>query len=90
MAAIARATDPFVTRWVSPEKHRLTPAAIHILSLERRADIGKARRELGYEPTSIRAAIEEAYDWFCERGLIHREQRSGGTANGVSRKEATA
>lgn len=75
MAIMARAADPFVTRWIPPERHRLTPAAVRILSQQRRADIGKARRELGYEPTSIEAAIGEAYEWFCQRGLIRRDAR---------------
>jgi nucleoside-diphosphate-sugar epimerase len=40
--------------------------------MHRRADIGKARRELGYEPTPIVNAVREAYDWFVERRAILR------------------
>jgi nucleoside-diphosphate-sugar epimerase len=70
MGAIASALDPFVTRWVPPERHRLTPAAVHILQLGRRADISKARSELGYEPTAIAAAVREAHAFYRERGMI--------------------
>ncbi|MCA9668302.1 MAG: NAD-dependent epimerase/dehydratase family protein [Myxococcales bacterium] len=51
---------------------RLTPAAIRILTLQRRADLTKAKTELGYEPTDIRSAVAEAYDDFARRGLVPR------------------
>lgn len=70
MGALATAINPFVTRWVPPERHRLTPAIVHVLRLGRRADITKARTELGYEPTPIAAAVREAYAFYRERGMI--------------------
>lgn len=75
MSAVARAINPFVTRFVPPSQHRLTPAAIHILGLERRADIEKARRELGYQPTAVLDAVRAAYDWFRARGEIEAPKR---------------
>jgi hypothetical protein len=36
----------------------------------RRADTGKAQRELGYRPTSIADAVGEAHRWFVSRGAI--------------------
>ncbi|HEX4338416.1 MAG TPA: NAD-dependent epimerase/dehydratase family protein [Polyangiaceae bacterium] len=75
MGAIAQVLDPFVTRFVRPERQRLTPAAVHILRLERHADIGKARRELGYEPTSIAEAVREAYAFYRERGMLRTATR---------------
>ena len=76
MSAVAHLVNPFVTRWVPPERHRLTPAAVHILRLERRADIGKAQRELGYQPTPIAAAVRDAYEFFRERGMIRNGART--------------
>jgi nucleoside-diphosphate-sugar epimerase len=75
MRAIATAIDPFVTRWVPPERHRLTPAAVHILQLGRHADITKARTELGYEPTPVAAAVREAYAFYRDRGMIRTAAR---------------
>jgi dihydroflavonol-4-reductase len=87
MSAIAQLVDPFVTRWVPPERQRLTPAAVHILRLGRRADISKARRELGYEPTAIADAVREAYAFYRERGMIRHTDSKGplsGSAKTIS------
>ena len=46
------------------------PRAIEILSMNRRADTGKAQRELGYRPTSVRDAVREAYEFFVAQGKI--------------------
>ena len=78
MSKIARTLDPIITHFVPPERHRLTEAAVHILGLQRRADTGKADRELGFRPTSIRDAVREAYDEFCSRGLIVRRHSNVG------------
>jgi len=51
---------------------RFTPHAIRRLIFDRRADIAKARNELGYEPTNIRDAIREAYEFHVVRGAIRR------------------
>jgi nucleoside-diphosphate-sugar epimerase len=89
MRAIAEVTEPFVTRFLPPERHRLTPAAVSILRLQRRADITKARLELGYEPTSIFEAVTEAYEWFCERGAIVRPSRRAYAAPNGTTSTAT-
>jgi hypothetical protein len=52
----------------------LTPAAVRLLRMGRRADTGKAQRELGYRPTSIAKAVREAYEWFVARGVIEPPQ----------------
>ncbi|MCY4311285.1 MAG: hypothetical protein OXC54_08260 [Rhodospirillaceae bacterium] len=36
----------------------------------RHADLGKAKRELGYRPTMIRDAVHEAYDFHYRRDAI--------------------
>jgi nucleoside-diphosphate-sugar epimerase len=48
----------------------LTPAAVHLLRMGRRADTSKAQSELGYRPTKIVDAVREAYQWFEARGAI--------------------
>ena len=44
--------------------------AVRILTMQRRADITKARTELGYEPTSVRDALREQYEFFGALGWI--------------------
>ena len=59
----------------------LTPAAVRLLRMGRRADTGKAQRELGYRPTSIAEAVREASECFVRRGMIDRP-RAGAIAAG--------
>lgn len=49
---------------------RLTPGAIHILNMNRHADLTKAEQELGFRRGDIRAAIREAFEFFCREGMI--------------------
>ncbi|HEX2317129.1 MAG TPA: hypothetical protein VHJ17_25510, partial [Thermomonospora sp.] len=51
-------------------EQRFTPAAVRFLRMGRRADIGKARRELGYRPTTIAEAVAAAHACFGRRGLL--------------------
>jgi nucleoside-diphosphate-sugar epimerase len=39
------------------------------LRLGRRADTSKAREELGFVPTSVASAIEDAWNDFVARGV---------------------
>lgn len=48
----------------------LTPGAIRRLQLRRHADTSKARRELGFVPSSIEEAFAEAYAFHHARGAI--------------------
>jgi nucleoside-diphosphate-sugar epimerase len=70
MMAVAHLST-FVLRHLAPERPlRFTPDAVRLLTMKRTADIGKARRELGYEPTSLDDAVREAYEWFVAAGQI--------------------
>jgi nucleoside-diphosphate-sugar epimerase len=63
----------FVVMRVAPDvEPRFTPGAVRILRMHRRADIAKARTELGYQPTSIEEAVREAYEDFMRRGTLVR------------------
>jgi nucleoside-diphosphate-sugar epimerase len=78
MAPVAE-IGAFVHRHILPGRRQLlTPAAVRLLRMGRRADTGKAQRELGYRPTSIAEAVREAYDCFVRRGVIDRP-RAGAT-----------
>ena len=58
-------------RTFAPERPpRFTPGTIKILNGGKHADIGKARRELGFAPTPVLDAFTEAYEWFRGRGQI--------------------
>jgi nucleoside-diphosphate-sugar epimerase len=70
MAGVAEVTSFFYNTFSPETPQRFTPAAVRILRQQRRADIGKARTELGFEPTSIRKAVHEAYADFARRGLV--------------------
>ena len=72
MMAFCAEMSNFVFGFFPNVPRRFTPAAVRILRMHRRADIGKARRELGYEPTPVIDAVREAYEWFTEHGAIAR------------------
>lgn len=61
----------FALRRVAPRvEQRFTPGAVRLLTMQRRADNGKARRELGFQPTSIRDAVAEQYAFFVRQGWV--------------------
>ena len=49
---------------------RFTPGAIRLLQQCRHADTSKAKEELGFQPSTIRGAIEDAYAFHYERDAI--------------------
>jgi nucleoside-diphosphate-sugar epimerase len=70
-AMAAAAISEFVCRHFMRERRPLlTPAAVRLLRMGRRADTGKAQRELGFRPTSVADAVRNAYEWFIARGVI--------------------
>ena len=74
MAGIAQVSSFVLTNFFPGTPQRFTPAAVRLLQMRRRADTGRAQRELGYQPSSIEDALREAYEHFVERGEI-REPR---------------
>lgn len=70
MAGIATIADFVYPRFFPDAPRRFTSGAVRILRMHRRADISKAKNELGYQPTSIQQAIHEAYEDFLNRNLI--------------------
>lgn len=77
MAGLAEIADKTWFRLFPNRPRRFTPAAVRLLRLNRRADHAKAARELGYRPSSLPAALQEAYDDFVRRGLIRPARRPG-------------
>jgi nucleoside-diphosphate-sugar epimerase len=72
MSGMAEVGDFVYRNFLPGRRQLLTPAAVRLLGMGRRADIGKAQRELDYRPGSIRDAVQDAYDWFVARGMIER------------------
>lgn len=70
MAGLAEMSSHFPRAFMPDIGRRFTPGAVRLLRMNRRADISKARNELGYEPTDVRKAIHEAYADFARRGLV--------------------
>lgn len=75
MMALAQATGAVLGIVAPRVEPRFTPGAVKLLTMQRRADITKARAELGYQPTSIRDALREQYEFFAGLGWI-RDTRS--------------
>ena len=75
--AVAAGFSSFVLSNFFPNApQRFTPGSVRLLRSRRRADCSKARRELGYQPTTIRQAVVEAYNWFVERAVIRSPKRA--------------
>lgn len=70
MAAMAHIADKTWFRFFPNQPRRFTPAAVRLLSMHRKVDNTKAQSELGFRPTSLRDAIQSAYDDFVQRGVI--------------------
>ena len=68
--AMAHISTFVLTHFFPSKPQRFTPAAIQLLRMQRRADSSKAKRELGYQSTTIVGAVRDAYDCFVRRGVI--------------------
>jgi nucleoside-diphosphate-sugar epimerase len=72
MSGLAEVVNFFVMRLAPDVEPRFTPGAVRILRMHRRAEITKARTELGYQPSSVEDAVREAYEDFVRRGRLVR------------------
>jgi nucleoside-diphosphate-sugar epimerase len=70
MALLAEVADKTWYRAFPNLPRRFTPAAVRLLQMRRRADHLKAKQELGYQPTPLSQAVQEAYEDFVRRGVI--------------------
>ncbi len=70
MLAFSEVASFWLSRFHPDFPQRFTPGAIRLLKMCRHADTSKAKRELGYQPTSIRAAVHEAYAFHYHRNAI--------------------
>ena len=59
-----------LSRLYPSHPQRFTPGAIRLLQQCRHADTSKAKEELGFRPTSVRAAIKDAYAFHYQRNAI--------------------
>ena len=70
MYVFAEIASFYLSRFHPDFPQRFTPGAIRLLQKQRHANIDKARSELGYKPTSILAAVHEAYAFHYHRNEI--------------------
>ncbi len=71
MLVFSEVASFYLSRFHPDFPQRFTPGAIRLLRKRLHADTGKARRELGYQPTGIRAAVHEAYAFhYHQRQVI--------------------
>ncbi len=70
MLALSEVTSYALSRLYPSYPQRFTPGAIRLLLQRRRADTSKAKEELGFQPTTIRAAVQDAYAFHYQRNAI--------------------
>ena len=88
MLVFSEVASSYLSRFHPDFPQRFTPGAIRLLKKCRHADLSKAKRELGYQPTAIRDAVHEAYAFHYSRNAIKNpranrprtEVRDGGPA----------
>ncbi len=91
MYVFSEAASFYLSRAHPDFPQRFTPGAIRLLKKRRHANLDKAKRELGYRPTSIRDAVHEAYAFhYYERKAITNPQARRPRANGAAQAEHAA
>lgn len=86
MALFSELASFYLSRAHPDFPQRFTPGAIRLLQRRRHANIAKAKRELGYRPTSILSAVREAYDFHHGRGAIGPSANAPGAPAGEGRR----
>ena len=84
MLVFSEVASFYLSRFHPDFPQRFTPGAIRLLKKRLHADTGKARRELGYRPTTIRTAVHEAYAFHHGRGAISNPRAKRPRDNAVS------
>ena len=74
MLVLAELSSPVLSRFWPSYPQRFTPGAIRLLQKCRHADTSKAKEELGFQPTTIRSAIQDAYAFHHQRGAITNQR----------------
>lgn len=72
MAGVARAISKPMARFFPSVPQHLTPGAVFVLTMQRRADTTRAQQELGFVPGDLPAAVRAWYRFFVEQGMIAR------------------
>ena len=70
MLPLSVVTSYAVSRLFPNMTQRFTPGAIRLLQQRRRVDTTKAKEELGFRPTTVLAAVQEAYAFHHRRNAI--------------------
>ena len=90
MLAFSEVASFYLSRFHPDFPQRFTPGAIRLLKKCRHADTGKARSELGFQPTSIRAAVHEAYAFhYYQRNVITNPLAKRPSENAVRQAESS-
>jgi len=84
MLGFSEVASFYLSRFHPGFPQRFTPGAIRLLRKHRHADISKARRELGYQPTTLRAAVNEAYAFHYDRNAIRNPHAKRPSRRGAS------
>lgn len=72
MAGIAGAISKPMAMLLPNVPQHLTPGAVFVLTMQRRADTTKARTELGFVPGDLAAGVRAWHEFFVAEGMIGR------------------
>lgn len=70
MLSLSRVSSYALSRLNPSYQQRFTPYSMRALRQRRRVDTSKAKEELGFQPTTVRAAIQDAYAFHYRRRAI--------------------